>query len=94
MLADEPPGHNAVAPGPDGPQGVSLHLYVDDADGVMRAATAAGSRVLSAVETKFYGDRLGTFIDPFGHVWHVSTYVEDVPEDELRRRAQAAAGSG
>jgi PhnB protein len=93
MLADEAPAHNAVAPGPDGPQGVSLHLYVDDADAVMQAATAAGSRVVAPIETKFYGDRLGSFIDPFGHVWHVSTHVEDVPDDELRRRAQAAAES-
>jgi PhnB protein len=87
MLADESPERNALAPGPQGGDAVSLHLYVPDVDGVVRAAQAAGAVVKQAVETKFYGDRLGTIVDPFGHVWHVSTHVEDVSPEEIARRA-------
>jgi PhnB protein len=48
------------------------------------------------VEEKFYGDRRGTFEDPFGHQWDVATHVEDVPPEEMSKRMaemQAAAGS-
>ena len=39
------------------------------------------------VENQFYGDRTGSLEDPFGHSWYISTHVEDVPPDELERRA-------
>jgi PhnB protein len=47
------------------------------------------------VEDQFYGDRLGSFEDPFGHQWNVATHVEDVPPEEMSKRvaeAEAAAG--
>jgi hypothetical protein len=37
----------------------------------------------------FYGDRIGSFEDPFGHVWHVSTHKEDLTPEEIGRRAAA-----
>jgi PhnB protein len=73
---------------------VSLHLYVPDVDATVKAAVAAGARLLRPVEDKFYGDRSGTIEDPFGHHWHVATHVEDVPPDELARRAAALAKPG
>ncbi len=93
MLADEAPEHGAVAPGPDHARAVSLHLYVTDADAVVKAAEAAGAKPLRPVETQFYGDRTGTIMDPFGHVWHVSTHVEDVAPEEIERRAANLARS-
>jgi PhnB protein len=89
MLADEAPEHGAVAPQPDHAGPVSLHLYVDDADAVVRSAEAAGAKVVRPIETKFYGDRMATIADPFGHIWHISTHVEDVPPEEIERRAAA-----
>jgi PhnB protein len=38
----------------------------------------------------FYGDRGGTVTDPFGHIWHIATHIEDVAPEEIDRRAQAA----
>ena len=35
---------------------------------------------------QFYGDRSGTLVDPFGHVWTVATHIEDVSMDEINRR--------
>jgi PhnB protein len=46
--------------------------------------------VLQQVEDKVYGDRSGSFEDPLGHRWHVATHVEDVPPDEMEKRAAAA----
>jgi PhnB protein len=42
------------------------------------------------VKDQFYGDRSGSVEDPFGYTWYIATHVEDVPEDELKKRAAAA----
>ncbi|HEY0182703.1 MAG TPA: VOC family protein [Rhodopila sp.] len=94
MLADESPSHGAKAPRAFGGSPVSLHLYVADADAVMAKAAAAGATVKSPLENKFYGDRLGTLLDPFGHTWHVATHIEDVAVEEIERRLAAMSGSG
>jgi PhnB protein len=87
MLADEHPEVNARSPKTVGGTPVSLHLYVKDVDAVARQAVGAGARVTRPVQDQFYGDRSGTFEDPFGHQWHLSTHIEDVSPAELRRRA-------
>lgn len=94
MLADEHPGMGARAPRSFGGSPVSLMLYVKDVDATVKAALAAGARLVRPVEDKFYGDRSGTIEDPFGHQWHVSTHIEDVPPDEMERRAAAMAKAG
>ena len=94
MLADEFPDHDAYAPKKFGGSPISLHVYVEDVDAVAQRAIAAGAKVKRPVANQFYGDRLGTFEDPFGHTWHLSTHIEDVPPDELGRRAKAAMTEG
>jgi PhnB protein len=94
MLADEHPEMGARAPGAFGGAAVSIMLYVDDVDATVKTAVAEGAKILQPVQDKFYGDRTGTIEDPFGHLWHVGTHKEDVPEDELRRRAAAMAKTG
>lgn len=92
MLADEHPEIGARGPRAFGGSPVSLHVYVPDVDAVVKAAVAAGAKVTRPVENQFYGDRLGTIEDPFGHQWHISTHVEEVSPDEMARRAAAKAG--
>ncbi|GAA2147226.1 VOC family protein [Glycomyces algeriensis] len=91
MLSDEYPEMDAYAPGHFGGSPVSLHVYVEDVDAVYAAALAAGAKSLSEVTDQFYGDRSGTFEDPWGHKWHVSSHVEDVMPEEMERRAAAQA---
>ena len=86
MLSDEAPEHMARAPTSFGGSPVGLHLYIADVDAVMARAVAAGGTVRTPVEDKFYGDRMGGLVDPFGHVWYVSTHIEDVTEAEIARR--------
>jgi PhnB protein len=90
MLADEFPDHDAHSPRKFGGSPVGLHLYCEDVDAVAAKATAAGAKVKRPVTNQFYGDRAGTLEDPFGHVWHISTHVEDLSPDELARRAKEA----
>ena len=49
----------------------------------------AGGKVLKPVADQFYGDRSGTLADPFGHVWTIGTHKQDIPPEELARRAAA-----
>jgi PhnB protein len=94
MLADECPQMGAVAPKPGSAAPVSLHLYVENVDDVVKRAEAAGAKIHQPVDTKFYGDRSGTIIDPFGHHWTLSTHVEDVSEEEMKRRMAAMKPPG
>ena len=94
MLADEHPEINARGPRSIGGSPVSMMVYVEDVDDVFARAFEAGATELRPVETQFYGDRLGAFEDPFGHVWNVATHVEDVPPDEMAKRSAEAAQAG
>lgn len=94
MLADENPEMNARGPKAFGGSPVSLMVYVEDVDGVFGRALEAGAKELRPVENQFYGDRLGAFEDPFGHEWNVASHVEDVPPEEMEKRAAEAAQAG
>lgn len=94
MLADEHPQMGARGPNAFGGTAVGLLLYVPDVDSVVARAVAAGAKVERPVANQFYGDRSGGIVDPYGHKWYVSTHVEDVPPDELERRAAAMGKSG
>ena len=45
-----------------------------------------GARVLIAVKNQFWGDRTGWIIDPSGHVWTISTRVEETSSAEREQR--------
>lgn len=66
-----------------------IHLYVQDADATYRRALEAGATSVVEPADQFYGDRAGGVEDPAGNRWWIATHVEDVPPEELRKRAQA-----
>jgi PhnB protein len=86
MVADEFPDMDAYAPGHFGGTPVSIHVYVKDADATFASALVAGAKSLNEVADQFYGDRIGTFEDPWGHKWHVSSRIEEVSQEEMERR--------
>lgn len=88
MLADEYREMDFLGPLSRGGSAVHLHIYMPNADKIVERAVKAGARVVQPLEDKFYGDRTGSVQDPFGHVWHIATHVEDVPPRELKRRAE------
>jgi PhnB protein len=67
----------------------SLYVYVDDVDAAYARALKAGATSVRAPENAFYGDRNANVQDPFGNFWGIATHVEDVPPDELKKRAEA-----
>ena len=92
MLADENPQHGALSPATVGDTPVSIMLYVEDVDRTAETLSKAGAKTLRPVQDMFYGDRSGSFEDPFGHRWHVSTHIEDVTPEEIERRLAKMKG--
>lgn len=93
MLADEFPEMKFNSPKTLGGTPVGLMIYVEDVDTVYPQAIEAGGEEVRPLQDQFYGDRSGTLIDPFGHVWTIATHTEDVAPEEMEKR-MAAAGHG
>jgi PhnB protein len=90
MLSDALPQFPTRPPQELGGTSVSIFMYVEDVDAVVQQAVEEGATVTMEVDDQFWGDRFGTVQDPFGHLWSISTHVEDVPPEEMAERAKAA----
>ena len=86
MLADEFEEEGNTSPTTLGGNAMTIMLYVADCDAVFAQALAAGGSEVKPMADQFYGDRSGTFKDPFGHVWTVGTHKEDLTPDEIAAR--------
>lgn len=94
MMADGCPEMNAKGPQAYGGSPVSICLYVEDVDALFKQAIDAGGKELRPVTDQFYGDRMGTLEDPFGHTWSIGTHMEDLTEEEVGERFQAMMSQG
>ena len=92
MLSDEAPQMGYRSPTSLGGSSTLIALYVENVDRVAEQAIAAGAKVLQPVKDQFYGDRSGTFADPFGHLWTIATHTEDLTLDEIERRMPKMGG--
>jgi PhnB protein len=86
MLSDEWPDMNMRGPKARGGATASMMVYVDDVDAMFAQALKAGGTADKDPENQFWGDRMGTLVDPFGHRWMLATHIEDVPPEEMERR--------
>jgi PhnB protein len=91
MVGEEMPGGVDPSPKTLGGSPVALFVYVDD---VFARAIESGAQAVQEPENHFYGDRVAMLDDPFGHRWNIATHVEDVPPDEMERRAAEVMGGG
>ena len=71
---------------------IGMWLYVQDCDALFNRAVAAGGHVapgpMGQLTDQFWGDRSGTFTDPYGYMWTIATRKEDLTREELDRRAE------
>jgi PhnB protein len=65
----------------------AMYVYVEDTDAAYRRAIEAGATSMMEPSDQFFGDRNAGVKDPWGNVWWIATRVEDVPEEEMARRA-------
>ncbi len=88
MLADEFPDMGHLGPKSRGGPTSSILLYVEDVDTAFNKAINAGATEQRPLEDQFWGDRMGTLQDPFGHQWSLATHVEDVAPEEMQKRME------
>ena len=93
MVADEFPEWEAVSPLTLGGTYGALTITTDAVDELWERALAAGAEVHSPLQDAFWGERHGQIIDPFGHRWGLAQHLEDVPQDEIGRRAAELFGA-
>jgi PhnB protein len=74
LLSDDFPEFRGGAEAP-APQGVTIHLEVDDADRWWRRAVDAGAEIKMPLADQFWGDRYGQLKDPFGHSWSIAAPI-------------------
>lgn len=92
-LADDFPeycGGKSQTPHALGGSPVSLHLYVEDCDAMVERAVSAGATVQMPPADMFWGDRYGSVVDPFGHVWSFATHLRDLTPEEMMEGMKAA----
>ncbi len=65
---------------------VQMSLVVEDVDAFAERAVAAGLKTILTIKNQFYGRREGSFVDPFGYTWNISTLVEEMSVEEMHRR--------
>jgi PhnB protein len=88
FLSDEIPNMGGKSPQSVGAYTGGIYLYVPNVDEIHQRAVDAGAKSAGPVSDMFWGDRVGHFVDPFGHAWSVSTHVADLTEQEMEQGAQ------
>jgi PhnB protein len=94
MLSDEYPEFELRGARALGGTPVSIHLHVDDADGMIEAAVKAGATLEREPTDAFYRERSGVVRDPFGHRWMIGHSIEEVTPAEMQRRYDALFQEG
>jgi PhnB protein len=86
FLNDEFPEMGAVSPLTTKGTGVTLHVYVEDADKQYQQALSAGAEVAMPLADQFWGDRYGIVKDPSGHQWSIGSHMEDLTPEQMQER--------
>ena len=89
MLHEANPQWGKQGPKDIGGSPVGLYLYVEDVDAVFKQALTAGATEKHPVSDMFWGDRLGSLEDPFGHQWTVATHTQDLTQEEIAKGQEA-----
>jgi len=88
FLSDENPAFGTKSPESLGGITGALYLYVEDVDQAFQRAIDAGGQVKMPVADMFWGDRVGNFVDPYGHSWTLSTHTQDLTAQEMEEGAK------
>jgi|SRR5579871_6380305 len=78
---------------------VTLYLTSEDVNKVVAKAAKLGATQKGPVMDMFWGDRVGTIVDPEGNTWMIATHIaEPTPQEmakkmkEMSKQATGAAG--
>ncbi len=86
MIECEWPTLSSRPPEADGSSPVIIYVYVEDVDLAIEKAVAAGAKMLRSAKDQFWGDRTARIMDPEGHVWTISSRIEETTSSERKDR--------
>ena len=89
-LSDEFPKMGSVGPQTLGGTPATLYVYTDNVDTAFTNAVVAGATPKESPKYMFWGDRVGTLVDPFGHRWSFATRMVDVSPEKMGELAKQA----
>lgn len=90
MLTDEFPDFGCLSPLSLNGSATTIHIYTEDVDAAFERAVGAGAKVTMPLADQFWGDRYGQVTDPFGHHWTLAAHKEELSDEEVEKRGQAA----
>jgi len=88
MMGDEQQGENCKSAESLGGSPITLYVYVPNVDTVFKQAVDAGGTVQMPLSDMFWGDRAGSFRDPFGYSWMIATHKQDLTPEQIRKGAE------
>lgn len=88
MMGDEITGEGCKSAETLGSSPITFYVYVDNVDEMFQKALDAGGIQEMPVQEMFWGDRCGSFKDPFGYSWTVAKHTRDLSSDEVRKGAE------
>jgi PhnB protein len=94
MMSDASPQWGTKDPKALGGVSGSISLYVTDVDAAFARAVAAGATPKMPVADMFWGDRMGSVEDPFGHQWSLLSHTRDLSEEEIQKGFEEAMAAG
>lgn len=94
MMADENPDWDLKSPATIGGTASSIYHYVEDVDAVTTLALENGFKEMMPPTDMFWGDRFAQVQDPYGHIWGLSTHIEDLEEHEIQQRMNEMMSQG
>lgn len=92
MISDEHPEYDAISPSTLGGTHITLMLYVDDPEAMLKLAESKGATIERPLTDHFYGDRSGMIRDPFGYKWIFGKRIEALSGEEIKQRADELYG--
>jgi PhnB protein len=66
----------------------TLYVYVENVDKVVEKATKLGATGQGPVMDMFWGDRVGTIVDPDGYSWMIGTHKAEPTAKEMKKGMQ------
>jgi len=92
MLGPEMPQMGARSAKTIGASPVTLYLPVEKVDKVVANAVKLGATLQQPVDDMFWGDRVGTIVDPDGYAWMVATHIAQPTPKEMNKKMKAMMG--
>lgn len=65
---------------------VTLYLTAENVDKVVAKAVKLGATQKGPVMDMFWGDRVGTIVDPDGNTWMIGTHISEPTPQEMNKK--------